>query len=88
MRWKDVLRLDAGLGRRDARTYGLNSVRLKRRGFTKERIRKIHHAFRVLLNSKLNTSQALEKLHAEGEQGEDVEMLLRFVAESKRGVIK
>src|SRR5258708_2771948 len=88
MATKDVLPFSTAVSPRDARTYGLNSVGLERRGFTKERIRKIHHAFRVLLNSKLNTSQALEKLHAESEQGEDVEMLLRFVAESKRGVIK
>jgi UDP-N-acetylglucosamine acyltransferase len=33
---------------------------LERRGFSKERIRKIHHAYKVLLASKLNTSQALE----------------------------
>ncbi|HMF90428.1 MAG TPA: hypothetical protein VKL40_07275 [Candidatus Angelobacter sp.] len=47
----------------------------------------MHHAFRVLLNSKLNTTQALEKLKSEGNQGEDVAMLLRFIEESQRGVI-
>src|SRR5260221_326927 len=85
---QDVLPFAKAVTPRHTQTYGLNAIGLERRGFSKERIRKIHHAFRVLLNSKLNTSQALEKLHAEGEQGEDVEMLLRFIAESKRGVIK
>ena len=61
---------------------------LERRGFTKERIKKIHHAYRLLLASKLNTSQALEKLKAEEDVGEDVEMLVRFIEESERGVIK
>jgi UDP-N-acetylglucosamine acyltransferase len=42
----------------------------------------------VLLASKLNTSQALEKLKAETELGEDVEMLIRFIESSERGVIK
>jgi UDP-N-acetylglucosamine acyltransferase len=42
----------------------------------------------VLLASKLNTSQALEKLKFEGDLGEDVEMLIRFVESSERGVIK
>jgi hypothetical protein len=42
----------------------------------------------VLLNSKLNTSQALEKISSEGDQGEDVAMLLRFIKASERGVIK
>ena len=68
--------------------YGLNAIGLERRGFTKERIRKIHHAYRLLLASKLNTSQALEKLKAETDRGDDVEMLIRFIEESERGVIK
>ena len=46
------------------------------------------HAYKVLLASKLNTSQALEKLKAEGEVGPDVELLIRFVESSERGVIK
>ena len=46
------------------------------------------HAFKVLLASKLNTSQALEKLRSEGELGEDVEILVRFIEASQRGVIK
>ena len=57
-------------------------------GFSEERIRKIHHAFRVLLNSKLNTTQAVEKLKSENGRGEDVDMLLRFIEDSERGVIK
>jgi UDP-N-acetylglucosamine acyltransferase len=73
---------------RHTQTYGMNAVGLERRGFSQERIRKIHHAFRVLLNSKLNTTQALEKLKAEGDQGEDVAMLLEFVETAERGVIK
>ena len=73
---------------RGTHAYGLNAVGLERRGFTKERIKKIHHAYRVLLASKLNTSQAVEKLKAEADIGEDVEMLVRFIEESERGVIK
>jgi UDP-N-acetylglucosamine acyltransferase len=66
----------------------LNAVGLERRGFSKERIGKIHHAYRVLLASKLNTSQALEKLRAEQDRGEDIDVLIRFIEESERGVIK
>jgi len=85
---QDVLPFAKVSAPRETRSYGLNSVGLERRGFSKERIKKIHHAFRVLLNSKLNTSQALEKIASEGDQGEDVAMLLRFIEESERGVIK
>jgi UDP-N-acetylglucosamine acyltransferase len=85
---QDVLPFAKVSAPRETRSYGLNSVGLERRGFSKERIQKIHRAFRVLLNSKLNTSQAVEKLKSEGDQGEDVAMLLRFIKESERGVIK
>ncbi|HKW77305.1 MAG TPA: acyl-ACP--UDP-N-acetylglucosamine O-acyltransferase [Terriglobales bacterium] len=85
---KDVLPFAKCVTPRHTQTYGLNAVGLERRGFSQERIRSIHHAFRVLLNSKLNTTQALEKLRAEGNQGEDVAMLMRFIEASERGIIK
>jgi UDP-N-acetylglucosamine acyltransferase len=85
---RDVLPFAKVSAPREAQTFGLNAIGLERRGFSKERIRKIHHAYRVLLNSKLNTTQALEKLRSEGDQGEDVEMLVRFIEASERGVIK
>jgi len=85
---KDVLPFSKCVTPRHTQTYGLNSVGLERRGFSKERIRKIHHAFRILLNSKLNTTQAMEKLKSEGDTGEDVNMLLRFIESAERGVIK
>jgi UDP-N-acetylglucosamine acyltransferase len=85
---QDVLPFSKTSAARDNQAYGLNSVGLKRRGFSDERIRKLHHAYRVLLASKLNTSQALERLKAESGLGADVEMLIRFVETSERGVIK
>lgn len=85
---RDVLPFSKTSAARDVQAYGLNAVGLERRGFSKERIRKIHHAYKVLLASKLNTSQALEKLKAEADRGEDVEMLIRFIEQSERGVIK
>ncbi len=85
---RDVLPFSRTVEAREAKAYGVNSIGLERRGFSKERIRQIHHAFKVLLSSRLNTTQALEKLRAEGELGEDVEMLVRFIESSERGVIK
>src|SRR5712691_8511748 len=82
---RDVLPFSKTAAARDTHAYGLNAVGLERRGFSKERIRKIHHAYKVLLSSKLNTSQALEKLKSEPERSEDVEMLIRFVEASERG---
>jgi UDP-N-acetylglucosamine acyltransferase len=85
---QDVLPFSKTSAERGTHAYGLNSVGLERRGFSKERIRKIHHAYKVLLASKLNTSQALAKLKAEPELSKDVERLIRFIESSERGVIK
>jgi len=85
---RDVLPFSKTAAARDTHAYGLNALGLERRGFSKERIRKIHHAYKVLLASKLNTSQALEKLKAEPDRGEDVDKLIRFIENSERGVIK
>lgn len=85
---QDVLPFSKTVTPRNTKAYGMNSVGLQRRGFTKERIRKIHHAYHVLLNSRLNTSQALERLKTEGDQGDDVATLIRFIEKSERGIIK
>jgi UDP-N-acetylglucosamine acyltransferase len=85
---RDVLPFSKTAAARDTHAYGLNAMGLERRGFSKERIAKIHHAYKVLLASKLNTTQALEKLKAEADRGEDVERLIKFIEESERGVIK
>jgi len=85
---KDVLPFSKTVAARDTHAYGLNAVGLERRGFSKERIHKIHHAYKVLLASKLNTTQAIEKLRSENDLGGDVEMLIQFIESSERGVIK
>jgi UDP-N-acetylglucosamine acyltransferase len=85
---RDVLPFSKTVAAREAKAYGVNTIGLQRRGFNEERIHKIQHAFRVLLNSKLNTTQAVEKLRAESDRGEDVDMLLRFIEASERGIVK
>jgi UDP-N-acetylglucosamine acyltransferase len=85
---QDVLPYSMTSAERDTHAFMLNKVGLQRRGFSAERIKKLHHAFKVLLASKLNTSQALEKLRAESGLGGDVESLVRFIESSQRGVIK
>jgi UDP-N-acetylglucosamine acyltransferase len=85
---QDVLPFSMTSAERDTHAFMLNKVGLQRRGFSQERITKLHHAYKVLLASRLNTSQALEKLRLETDRGEDVEMLMRFIESSQRGVIK
>jgi len=85
---KDVLPFAKCVTPRHTKAYGLNAIGLERRGFSKDRILKIHHAYKLLLNSRLNTTQALEKLKAEADLSEDVTMLIKFIEDSERGVIK
>src|SRR5215475_1234036 len=85
---RDVLPFSKTSAERGTHAYGLNSIGLERRGFTKERIKKLHHAYKVLLASKLNTTQALDKLKGEKDRGEDVDQLIQFIEASERGVIK
>jgi UDP-N-acetylglucosamine acyltransferase len=85
---RDVLPFSKTSAERGTHAYGLNAIGLERRGFSKERIKKLHHAYRVLLASKLNTSQALAKLKTEADRGEDVDLLIGFIEASERGVVK
>jgi len=83
---QDVLPFSKTSARRENKAFGVNSIGLERRGFTPERIRALQKAFRLLLVSKLNTTQALEKIR--DLEGEDVALLAAFIARSQRGVIK
>lgn len=85
---QDVLPYSMTSAARGTQAYGMNKVGLERRGFSKERIAKIHHAYKILLASKMNTTQALEKLKSEPGRGEDVDMLIQFIEASERGIIK
>lgn len=69
----------------DAKTYGLNTIGLRRQGFSRERLLALERAYRLLVKSKLNTAQALEAIGAELAGQEDVELLVGFIKGSKRG---
>ncbi len=86
---RDVLpycRTDGAEG--EVKTYGLNTVGLKRHGFSDERIEALQKAYRILVKSKLNTSQALERIAEELPGQPDVEELVRFIKSTERGFIK
>lgn len=84
---KDALPFALTVGNH-AKCYGVNKVGVRRRGYTRETIAALHHAFHLLLSSKLNTKQAVERIRDEISASEEVAELLRFIEESKRGVVK
>jgi UDP-N-acetylglucosamine acyltransferase len=71
-----------------AKCYGLNRVGMKRRGYSPETIKKLSHAFHLLLSAKLNTTQALERIREEITGCREVDLLVEFIETSKRGVVK
>lgn len=84
---KDVLPYSKTVSDRNTQAYGVNSIGLERKGFTETQVRNIKAAFRLLLQSKLNTSQAIEAIRQQGSAPE-VDVLLNFIETSARGVIK
>jgi UDP-N-acetylglucosamine acyltransferase len=70
------------------KVVGINSIGLRRRGFSIERIRTLEQMFKILFFSSLNTSQALERINSEIEKTADVTLVLDFIAKSDRGIIK
>jgi len=74
---------------RDPLSYmGLNSVGLTRRGFEKERIDEIHNIYRVIYQSGLNISQALDQIEKQFTQAPDRDYILEFIRKSERGIIR
>ncbi len=73
---------------RETKCYGVNTIGLERRGFDPGRIRALHTAFRLLLRSKLNTTQALAEMRATLGGSADVEELIQFIESAERGIVK
>jgi UDP-N-acetylglucosamine acyltransferase len=84
---KDALPFALTVGNH-AKCYGLNKVGVRRRGYSRETIAALHHAFHLLLSAKLNTTQALERIRDEVRNSEEVNELVQFVETSNRGVVK
>jgi UDP-N-acetylglucosamine acyltransferase len=84
---KDALPYARSVGNH-AKCYGQNTLGLQRKGFSKEEIRRISHAFKLLLASKLNTTQALEVIKQELSGYSEIDYLIQFIETSQRGVTK
>jgi UDP-N-acetylglucosamine acyltransferase len=84
---KDCLPFMSTVGNRPAKCYGPNTIGLERRGFSQESRDALKQMWRLLHNSKLNTSQAIERIEKELGGQEDVDLVLEFIATSERGVI-
>lgn len=66
--------------------YGLNSVGLQRSGFPEPVVAELKKAYRLFFRSDVNVSQALERAPTDLQQFPEVQALIAFVEESRRGV--
>ena len=71
-----------------ARCYGPNAIGLRRRGFTPDQMKRISHAYRLLLRSKLNTTQAVDLIQNELAGCPEIDYMIEFIRTSTRGVTK
>jgi len=76
-------------GAREPLSYvGINSIGLRRRGFSPEKIREIQNIYRLLYQRNYNTTQASEIIEAEMEATPERDEILQFIKNSKRGIMK
>jgi UDP-N-acetylglucosamine acyltransferase len=88
---QDVLPYSLTSIERNNHAYGLNKVGLERQGFTPQQLKELRTAYRTLLASRLNTTDALAAIRESittGNAGEHVVYLADFIANSQRGIIK
>jgi UDP-N-acetylglucosamine acyltransferase len=75
-------------GREPLSYVGINSVGLRRRGFSSEQINEIQDIYRTIFLKKLNISRALDIIETEREPTEIRDEILDFIRNSNRGVMK
>lgn len=85
---QDVLPFCRIAGSRPARFFGLNVVGLRRRGFSKERLKELKEMFKIIFHSDLNTTQAIDSIKEKFPSGEDRDEIIRFIQSSERGIVK
>jgi UDP-N-acetylglucosamine acyltransferase len=75
-------------GREPLSYVGVNSIGLRRRGFTTEKIREIQNIYRILYQKNYNNSQAVAIIEAEMEATSERDDILEFIKNSQRGIMK
>lgn len=75
-------------GRTPISYAGVNSVGLQRRGFSSETINAVLEVYRTIYNKGFNTTQALDYVENQLPACKEKDMIVSFIKESKRGIIK
>lgn len=74
---------------REPLTYnGINSIGLKRRGFTDEKIREIQDIYRLIYLQGHSTTKAIGLVNEQFEDTDEKNEIVNFIQSSSRGIIK
>ncbi len=71
-----------------AEPHSVNSVGLKRRGFSDEQILNVRRAYRILYRSRLKLKAALEALDAAAVTQEEIRPFVEFIKRSSRSIVR
>jgi len=85
---QDVMPYAKTVASRDNRSYGINTIGLELKGFSKETVEALQRAYRILVRSKLGVNEALQKIEDELGLFPEARYLVEFVRSSKRGIIR
>jgi UDP-N-acetylglucosamine acyltransferase len=85
---QDVMPYAKTVASRDNRSYGINTIGLERKGFSKETVEALQRAYKILIRSKLRADEALQKIEEELGNFPEARYLVEFVRASKRGIIR
>ncbi|MDR1983500.1 MAG: acyl-ACP--UDP-N-acetylglucosamine O-acyltransferase [Prevotellaceae bacterium] len=67
---------------------GVNRIGLRRRNFTNEKINEIFEIYKIIYTENLNTTDACNKVETDFPQTEERDIILDFIRNSKRGIIR
>jgi UDP-N-acetylglucosamine acyltransferase len=85
---QDVLPFSLIVTERETKCFGANTIGLERKGFSPERIQALQRAFKLLVRSKKNTTQALAEMRKTLGDSADVREMIAFVEKAERGIVK
>lgn len=83
----DILPYAKAQGNR-AKIYGLNTIGLKRNGFTDETIKAIGDAYRIILKKGLMLKDAIEKVESKYKDVPEVMRIINFINATERGIAR
>ncbi len=71
-----------------AKLFGLNVVGLKRHGFSEEAVSELKKAYKIIFRDKNTLKQAIKKVQEEVPYTDEIQHLIEFINQNKRGICR